>query len=73
MKRLCLRDVAREREKALWSVLNSVHLNVSKATIITAILLLVAFVTSERNNTAAKDEASLAGRLQLYPLEIKYI
>jgi hypothetical protein len=33
---VCVR--VRQREKATWSVLHSVHLNVSKATIITALL-----------------------------------
>jgi hypothetical protein len=37
----------REREKAIWGVFHSVHLNVSKSTIITA-SLLVTRVTSDR-------------------------
>ena len=43
---VCERERERQREKVVWNVLHSVHLNVSKATIITA-NLLVACVTSE--------------------------
>jgi hypothetical protein len=60
----------RKREKAVWSILHSVYLNVSKVTI--TVNLLVDYVTSERekNNTAGKDMASVVVRLALYPLEM---
>jgi hypothetical protein len=52
-------------------VFSVVHLNVRKATIITA-KLLVTSVTSkkEKNNTAMKVTAGVAGRLPLYPPEM---
>jgi hypothetical protein len=53
----------------MWSVLHSVLLNVFKTTITTA-NVLIAYVTSERKNTAAKDTASVAGSLSLSLLEM---
>jgi hypothetical protein len=55
-----------EREKAVWSVLHNVHLNVSKATITTP-NLLVSCLRSETDITAAKDVASVTARFLLYP------
>ena len=53
----------------MWNVLHSVHLNVSKAMIITA-NLLVACVTSEREKSAAQDTASVVATLLLDPLKM---
>ena len=50
-------------------VLHRVHLRVSKATIITANLLVVCVINKkERKNTAANNTTSVAARLPLYPL-----
>jgi len=51
---VCARARACACEKVVWNVLHGVHLNVSKAIIITA-NLLVACVTSEREKSAAQD------------------
>jgi hypothetical protein len=53
----------------VWNVLHSVHLNVSKAMIITA-NLLVACVTSEREKSAAPDTISVVATLPLDPLKM---
>jgi hypothetical protein len=55
----------------MWSVLHIDHLTVRKAAIRTG-NLLVAYVSSERErqNTAVKNTASVAGSLLFYPLEI---
>jgi hypothetical protein len=53
----------------VWSILHGVHLNVSKATITTAIRL-VASVTSDRKNTTVKDAARSSGKLAAYTLKI---
>jgi hypothetical protein len=57
-----VRVTERQREMTMWCVLHNVRLNVSKATIVTAILL-VAYVTSEKaresrlRGTTVKDTA----------------
>ena len=63
----------KERERVTGerrSVFHSVHLNVSKATIITAILLVASRQATDRKNTLRKGTASLAGKLPPYPREI---
>jgi hypothetical protein len=58
--------------KAMWGVLYSVHLNATKAAIITAVLL-VSCVKSEReneNNTTRQDMARSCRNLAAYPLKI---
>jgi hypothetical protein len=52
-------------------VFSTDNFNASKATIVTANILVIS-VTSEkeRNNTAEKVTASVAGRLPLYPMEM---
>jgi hypothetical protein len=68
--RACVR-VKSHTEEALWRVLQSVHLNASNATVITATLVTCLTREREREKTAAKDMASLAGRMLLYTLEMK--
>jgi len=52
----------------VWNVLHGVHLNVSKAMIITA-YLLVACVTSEREKSAAQDNGWCSGNVAAVPTE----
>jgi hypothetical protein len=62
----------RQKEPQTGEALRSVvHINISKATIVTAILLeaCVTNISGRKNNTA-KDTVSVAVRLPLYPLEI---
>ena len=67
--RVCVKS---DTEEALWRVLQSVHLNASNAMVITATLLVACLTRErEREKTAAKDMASLAGRVLHYPLEMK--
>jgi hypothetical protein len=56
----------------VWSILHSVHLNVSKATITTDnfVACVIRERETEREHTAGKDTASVAGRLPLYPMEM---
>ena len=56
----------------MWSILHSVHLNVSKASITTDNLVacVIRERDREREHTAGKDTASVAGRLPLYPMEM---
>jgi hypothetical protein len=56
----------------VWSVLHSVHLNVSKATILKLILFITCIINvRERRITAVKDTDSVAGKVPLYPLDMK--
>lgn len=58
----------------MWSILHSVYLNVSKATIITDNLVACVIRERERErkekHTTGKDTASVAGRLPLDPMEM---
>jgi len=66
---VCERECERNgvREKAVWSVLHSVHISVSKATIMTHNLLLLYLKNKRwgRDNTAVKYMASLVKRCLL--------
>jgi hypothetical protein len=53
----------------MWSVIHSVHLNVSKVTTV-RVMLLVAGVTGDRRKDTAANTASTAEQFLFYPLEV---
>ena len=67
--RACLRVRDIQRQKVVWCGIHIVHLNASKAMIITAILLAACW-TSQKEYSNGKYSTSLAGSLPPYPQEV---